>query len=426
MAIIDTTGTLDTSMYLKAKLKNNMVGDNYYIENLQDKRNLDWEYRYNVVDIEEELNKDVKYTTNLPCYTPVEAVIQSVKDDKHNDLGTDWASLSFKDLYHPSEIGYRYRFDYGSSGEGMQILEHMTEEEKYYNTSIWLAINKSPISAGNSLVTRRCNGSIALVGSTTREYDNVSEVRYEPVIIDADSKLLAFYLNMTLVIPNAIWTMTAQLNYFTNQIRLNDRVILGGVTQDPNDKGSNEVYRVNGIIKVKNTKTFSKPGDDDVATTPLVVFGLDKDVVSSTDDFYYRIADRAPIYTIVEQNPSDFIPPNEYIIQVSEPENNRIILGDTITRTLTLDNSTGKTNFDFEISANLEGFASGDEGQEEYYEFEVLKDEQGYLNTFSIKNLKTYNDGYLVITAIANYVDSISGEEHSVTETFEYELGSFY
>ena len=426
MAIIDTTGTLDTSMYLKAKLKNNMVGDNYYIENLQDKRNLDWEYRYNVVDIEEELNKDVKYTTNLPCYTPVEAVIQSVKDDKHNELGTDWASLSFKDLYHPSEIGYRYRFDYGSSGEGMQILEHMTEEEKYYNTSIWLAINKSPISAGNSLVTRRCNGSIALVGSTTREYDNVSEVRYEPVIIDADSKLLSFYLNMTLVIPSAIWTMTAQLNYFTNQIRLNDRVILGGVTQDPNDKGSNEVYRVNGIIKVKNTKTFSKPGDDDVATTPLVVFGLDKDVVSSTDDFYYRIADRAPIYTIAEQNPSDFVPPNEYIIQVSEPENNRIILGDTITRTLTLDNSTGKTNFDFEISANLEGFVPGDEGQEEYYEFEVLKDEQGYLNTFSIKNLKTYSDGYLVITATANYVDSISGEEHSATETFEYELGSFY
>ena len=54
MAILDTTGLVDSSILLKSKLKHNMVGDNYYIQNLQDKRNQDWEYRYNVVDIEEE------------------------------------------------------------------------------------------------------------------------------------------------------------------------------------------------------------------------------------------------------------------------------------------------------------------------------------------------------------------------------------
>ena len=49
MAVINTTNVIDSSMYLKAKLPKNMVGENYYIENLQDKRNKDWAYRYNVV-----------------------------------------------------------------------------------------------------------------------------------------------------------------------------------------------------------------------------------------------------------------------------------------------------------------------------------------------------------------------------------------
>ena len=36
MAVINTTNVIDSSMYLKAKLPKNMVGENYYIENLQD------------------------------------------------------------------------------------------------------------------------------------------------------------------------------------------------------------------------------------------------------------------------------------------------------------------------------------------------------------------------------------------------------
>lgn len=57
MAIIDTSNTIDSSIFLKAKLKDNMVGDNYYIENVQARRNRDWDYRFNRVDIEEELER---------------------------------------------------------------------------------------------------------------------------------------------------------------------------------------------------------------------------------------------------------------------------------------------------------------------------------------------------------------------------------
>ena len=52
MPVFDTSNTLDTSMYLKANLAKNKVGNNYYIENLQEKRSQNWSMRYNVVDIE--------------------------------------------------------------------------------------------------------------------------------------------------------------------------------------------------------------------------------------------------------------------------------------------------------------------------------------------------------------------------------------
>nr|DAZ23780.1 MAG TPA: hypothetical protein [Caudoviricetes sp.] len=38
MAILNTTDIVDSSIMLKARLKHNMVGDNYYIQNLQYKR----------------------------------------------------------------------------------------------------------------------------------------------------------------------------------------------------------------------------------------------------------------------------------------------------------------------------------------------------------------------------------------------------
>ena len=76
MAVYNTTDILDSSAFLKAKLDKNMVGTNYYIENLQYRRDQDWEYRFNRVDIEEELNKQMCYTPEMPVYTPIEVVIR--------------------------------------------------------------------------------------------------------------------------------------------------------------------------------------------------------------------------------------------------------------------------------------------------------------------------------------------------------------
>ena len=60
VAIIDTTDVVESSRFLKAKLKKNMVGDNYYLQSLQSKVDAEWNYRSNVFDVEEELEKQMK------------------------------------------------------------------------------------------------------------------------------------------------------------------------------------------------------------------------------------------------------------------------------------------------------------------------------------------------------------------------------
>ena len=64
MAIIDTTNVTNSSMLLKSRLNKNMAKDNHYINDLQAKRDQDWEFRYNVVGIEEERKKQIGGTEN--------------------------------------------------------------------------------------------------------------------------------------------------------------------------------------------------------------------------------------------------------------------------------------------------------------------------------------------------------------------------
>lgn len=300
MAVINTTNVVDSSMFLKARLKKNMVGDNYYIENLQDKRNQDWAYRYNVVDIEEEKNRQIVYTNKLPEYKPLEVVIRSVKNDKGQDLGTDWASVSFKDLKYPNPVGARYRFSYD-----FPKMAEMTEEEKYYGTSVWIAINENPLRAGNQSIIRRCNANIALVGSPTRKQEDMTEHRYEPVVLENELKYMNMYFNQTLVVPQAEWYITMQMNYFSNCIKVNNRLIFGGTCAK--DVENNSVYKVKAVIKCTATSTFMRPGSDGIEEIPLVVIAVDKDTTSAEDNLVDRIAVNAPVYYV----PSDF---------VSEPE----------------------------------------------------------------------------------------------------------
>jgi len=302
MAVVNTTNVIDNSIFLKAKLAPNMVGDNYYIENLQDKRNYDWEYRYNRVEIEEELNKQIDYIkpnelNDTAIFTPIDAVITNVKNEKGADLGTDWASLSFRDLKHPSDIGKRYRFSLE-----FPDMTQMTEEEKKYDTSVWLCVNKAPVHAGNSCIVRRCNTTVTILGyeNGDRRKTKTREIHLEPAVLDSDLlKYMQVYYNEVTPSPQSEWYIIMQLNFYTNCIKLNDRFIFG--TIDNEIKENNAVYKVKSVIKSNTLATYVRDKKDEIKKTPIIILALDKDSIGDNDDFQNRIANNAPVYIIGEE-----------------------------------------------------------------------------------------------------------------------------
>lgn len=409
MALVNTTDVIDNSIFLKAKLDKNMVGSNYYIENLQHKRNLDWNMRYNVVDIEEELEKQCEYTELTPLYSPIDVVIRDVKSEKGEDLGTDWADIAFRDLKHPNFIGGRYRFD-----SNFPDMSKMQEEEKHYKTSVWICINKTGFKAGNSCVIRRCNANIALCGSPTKSSDYITEIHYEPIILDNDLKYINTYYNQTVPVPQAEWYATMQMNYFTNSIGLNDRFILGGT--DLNDKSNNATFKVKAIVKSTSERTFAPQGSAEIKNIPLVILALDKDLIDDADDIYTRVANQAPIYLVKEE-----VPAYEYYIEMKEPCEQRILLGQREEYRVDLYWNQKAQEAKFVFEARLEGVDSDKES--DYYSFEVLDD-----NGFAITNRKTCSSGRLIVTCSCYLpVSPSSFEERKVaTQCYEIELGGFY
>lgn len=414
MAIYDTSNTLDNSIFLKAKLDKNMVGSNYYIENLQAKRDKDWEYRYNVVDIEEELNKQVSYTNEDACYTPIEAVITNVKSDKGQDLGTDFAHIAFRNLKHKCNVGSRYRFSLDFPN-----MKEMTEEDKHYNTSIWLTINKSPIKAGNSCTVRRCNTSLVFVGSPTKSNDYITEVHHEPCIFETEMKYTQVYSNMVMPVPQAEIYITMQLNYFTNCIKINDRFIFS--TRDYNVDANNMAFKVKAVVKYATDRTFVKDYNDgedisdEIEHTTLIIVGLDKDAISPNDDIGNRIACDAPIYKTI-----DIAPTYKYYIEMEEPSVQRILLNATEEYEVNLHYNNDIVNgIDFDFECKLNGIIEKNWGN--YYEF--IKTGK---NSFSIHNLKSCNRGCLEVKASCKAPNNTNKDREVIEQSYEIELGGFY
>ena len=415
MALINTTNVVDSAMYLKARVPKNMVGDNYYIENLQDKRNQDWAYRYNVVGIEEEKDKQINYTKELPTYSPIDVVIRSVKGERGEDLGTDWAELSFRDLQYPVNVGKRFRFSLD-----FPDMTQMTEEEKYYDSSVWLTINQSPINPRRSCVVRRCNGNIALVGSPDRTYKNVTEVRYEPCAQLTELKYMNKYYNQTLVVPQAEWYIWLQMNYFTNFIKPNDRIIIG--LTDVEDLENNSVYQVKAVVKANSQKTFARNHQTGMEEIPLIILAVDKDVAGQGDDLANRIPEQCPIYKVGKDTNTQ-----NYYIEMENTETKDIVDPD-----ITIDLMLGEEG-DFNVYFVLNGLKDTTKRQFTYTtKLNGIKEENwGKYFTcafdvetgkFTIKNLKQCNRGLVEIEFKCVDVDLAE----PVVQKYTFKLGGFY
>lgn len=422
MAVIDTTNVIDNSIYLKASLKGNMVGDNYYIENLQDKRDEEWEYRYNRVDIEEELKKQIAYTKENPNYTPIEAVITNVKSDKGKDMGTDWAHLAFRDLKHYNNEGSRYRF-----GLDFPDMKGMTEDDKHYKTSIWICVNKSPIKAGNSCTVRRCDSVMAFEGYPNRDKRKKSkrEIHYEPVILENDLKYLQVYYNLAAPVPQSEWYAVAQLNYFSNCVKINDRILFG--TMDTEVRENNAAYKVKAVIKPSTDHTFIRDAEDELESTNLVVFALDKDAVAPKDNFQTRVASGAPVYNIPVNNTIEKfeVPPvtdgetheekiyEAHDVGVIQPVIHLGKYADYEIAILCNDKELERPDIGYTVC--LDGVPASEWNQ--YFMYE----QTGY-TSFRVYNLKTCTKGRLIVDA--TFVIPENGEK--ITREYKIELGRVY
>jgi hypothetical protein len=429
LAVINTTDIVESSMFLKAKLKKNMVGDNYYLETLQSKIDAEWDYRYNVVDIEEEIKRQYSYTTEHPTYTPIEVVIQHVLTEKGIKLAEDWKKIVFKDIRHPIRRGQRYRFslDFEKNPE-------YTEEEKHRKSSIWLGVNFDSVTPTNSMVVRRCNSSLGFAGSPTMSYDNITEYHYEPCVLDDDFKNINVYYNSSVNINQAEIYATMQYNYFTKNIKVNDRFVVGNV--DLEVKENNTVFKVKAVSKFTSDATFSagsELADEDI---PLVLIALDRDDLSPKDDYKHRISSQPSLYKVEdnaiivpEEKPEETDKNEEEIEVLPSPEPNpptvdnytvmvssncegKILLGDTEVFTCSLLKEAQLEDVVFTCVAELKGVAN----PSNYFELTQIDDV-----TFTVTNKRTYMNNKLKLV-----FGCVASNDVEYYKEIELVLGGYY
>lgn len=420
MAVINTTDIVESSMFLKAKLKKNMVGDNYYLETLQSKIDAEWDYRYNVVDIEEEIKRQYSYTTESPVYTPIEVIIQHVLTKEGVKLAEDWKKLVFKDIKHPTIRGQRYRFSLD-----FEKNPTYTEEEKYKKSSIWLGVNLESVTPTASIVVRRCNSSLGFAGSPTMSYDNITEYHYEPCILDDDFKNINVYYNSSVNINQAEIYATMQYNYFTKNIKVNDRFVVGNV--DLEEKENNTVFKVKAVSKFTSDATFSAGSEWADEDVPLVLVALDRDDLSPKDDYKHRISSQPPLYKVEEnfivpedkeeveeQTPSnpEVIPADSYTVVVNNECEGKILLGDTEVFKCSLFKNNQLEDTIFTCVAELQGVTK----PSNYFE---LTQVDGV--TFTVNNKRTYMNNKLKLK-----FSCVASNEVEYYKEIELVLGGYY
>lgn len=370
--VVNTTYTSD-SYYLLSQTPGNMQKDNYWLKELQDKVNADWRFRPNRVDIE----KETGFGTEE--YSPLEVVMQSVRDDKGNKISDDWRRLVFKDIRYKVKIGQRYRFAIN--------IDNQSEEEK----NIWIGVNRDSMNPTSQQVVVRCNGTL---GSIYTDENGVNSYHYEPVSQKETLSGASLSFNQVAVDPRSTLTIIAQHNKYTKHYYINQRFIVG----------YDQVYKVKNIIKTGSLSTYNPY---DIGTITLY---LDLDQKAPQDDFENRIAFNGEKSDIVTPEPETGN--SNYLVKINEPNplptelkntpiefkvglyNNEELLKTPVQIEATIENSPNPTNF---------------------FDLQIIDG-----NTFTLKR-KKYYFGNIIVKCYITAEDSPVGVE--LSQMFEIFMG---
>ena len=229
--------------------------DNYYLNTLQDKVDVDWDYRYNraTVDFEQNIGSGV--------YSDLEVVIQNVKNDKGEKVSDDYRRLVFRDIKFPVRIGQKYKFPY-----------EFVDGDPEANKNVWLTINNDSVVATASAVVRRCNGTIASIYKNPETQMN--ELHYEEAISSTALNSTNFDFDKAIVTQKSDLTIVVQFNKYTEQYYINQRFIVG----------YNQVYKITAIQNTDSLDTYNPKN------IGVMILYANIDERSAKDDFVRRLA----------------------------------------------------------------------------------------------------------------------------------------
>ena len=380
---------------------------NYYLHTLQDKIDADWKYRPNRVDIEEQEIED----WGTDKYTPIEVVIQTLKNDKGEKLADDYKKLVFRDIQHDKLLGRKYRFSF-----------NFDLEEDDIDKFCWLVTNMNVTDPTSSVVITRCNGTIA---SVFKNADGYNDVHIEEVIAGTDLSGTGFHFNEAILTQKDSIAIIVQANAYTRQYYINQRFIVGYDT----------VYKVTNIENYNSRSTYKATDNG------LIVLYATIDQKSEQDLFDQEIYGKQHVY-LAYNKPEDQItvtPPDTsegYVFKFYEPVPMPTELySEPITFKVGLFQGETKINspihisitlgtlvpfavydpkvysgYAFLVTKNGEDFYVVDLADFEKY-VEVTEDEGGDEGIFTLRRLKVYARKDLVVMAYISAEDSPTGKE---------------
>lgn len=379
---------------------------NYFLKELQDKVNAEWEYRPNRVDIEYE-NKWGEQT-----YSPIEVVIQYLRSDKGEKFSEDCIRVVFRDILESRfNIGNRFRFSDDFKDIDANFLVDNPEDEeredfqvgneiftvndaKDLYKNVWLVSNKDRTSMTSSVVIERCNG---ILGSTYVDKQGITRYHYEPVLQAATLTSVSMFYNEVAVAPQSQLLIIAQYNKFTRAYKINQRFIIGARYYDEQEKKwVGQVYRVKAINRFYSKSTF------DTENVGLLRIYLELTESSVYDDFEKRIAYQQDqtlhINTNIETEQAG------YSLVFKTPEYVPTELySDEITFTPVLINEVGQEFPEYtkniQVEWELENLPSTID-KSIYIDFNKKYDENNNFIGFSVKRNRIYLNGDLIIKCI--------------------------
>lgn len=401
--IVDVTNS--ASLYdILSQTPKNFNKHNYFLKELQDKVNAEWEYRPNRVDVEYEVRhrvnrKDIKL---IDTWKPLEVVIQTNKTQKGEALADDNKNIVFKNIFENRfRIGSKFRF---APNFDLKAPDEMKD--------IWLGVNMDKTTMTANLIIQRCNG---ILGSTYVDAQGLTHYHYEPVIQARDISSTSFSYSEVAVSPQAHLVITAQYNAFTSKYFINQRFIVGAREEDEDNPGhyiGGQVYRITAIDKDYNLSTW------DSESVGLIKLYVELTEASPYDNWNDRIAYQndqvvhletetaVKGYSIVFKTPEDI--PND--LYSEELKFTPVLVSDSGEEYL---ESSSHINTTF----SLENWPSRLplEDQNKYINFAEYRENNEYY--FTISRKKIYMNGDLVIECTVNEGDSPTGEK--ITTSFK-------